>query len=128
MLYRSETWCLRENEISILRKTEKAMMRAMFRENIIEKRRSQELIGLLGLKDTLDGLAMASRVRWYGHVLRRDSGDVLGKALDFEVEGRRGRGRPNMTWKRQVKDIFNWYIAIQILAYQSYRNEKGKCH
>ena len=29
MLYGSKTWCLRENEMAILRRTEKAMMRAM---------------------------------------------------------------------------------------------------
>ena len=57
----------------------------------------------MGLKDTLDGLARASELRWYGHVLRRDNGDVLRRALDFKVVGRRGRVRPNMTWKRQVK-------------------------
>ena len=26
------------------------------------------------------------------------------RALNFEVAGRRGRGRPNMTWKRQVEE------------------------
>ena len=46
---------------------------------------------------------MVSGVRWYGHVLRRDSGDVLRRAFDFEVVGRRGHGKPNMTWKRQVE-------------------------
>ena len=51
---------------------------------IIEKSRSQELKNLLGLKDTLDGLAKASGLRWYGHAFRR--------ALDFEVAGRRGCG------------------------------------
>ena len=71
---------------------------------MIEKRRSQELTSLLGLKDTLDGLARASGVRWYGHVLRRDNGDVLRGAIDFEVAERRGRGRPNMTRKRQVEE------------------------
>ena len=58
---------------------------------MIKKRRSQELTSLLGTKDTLDGLAGASKVRWYEHVLRR--------ALDFEVAGRTGRGRPIITWK-----------------------------
>ena len=67
---------------------------------MIEKRRSQELTSLQGLHDTLDGLARASGVRWYGHVLRRDNGDVLRKPLDFKVAGRRGCVRPNMTWKR----------------------------
>ena len=40
-------------------------------------------MSLLDLKDTLDGLASASGVRWYGHVFRRNNGDVL-RALDFE--------------------------------------------
>ena len=54
-------------------------------------------MSLLGSKNTLDGLARASEVRWNGHVLRRDNGDVLRRVLNFEVGGRRGRGRPNMT-------------------------------
>ena len=60
-----------------------------------------------GLKDTLYGQARTSGVRRYGHVLRRDNGDALRRALDFEVAGRRGRGRPNMTWKRQVEEHIN---------------------
>ena len=28
-------------------------------------------------------------------------------ALDFEVAGRRGRGRPSITWKRQVEEHIN---------------------
>ena len=48
-------------------------------------------MSLLGLNDTLDGLARASGVRWYEHVLRR--------ALDFEVARRRGRGQPKVTWR-----------------------------
>ena len=47
MLYGSETWCLRENEMAILRRAEKAMMKAMCKVNVIEKRRSQELMSLL---------------------------------------------------------------------------------
>ena len=54
-------------------------------------------MSLLSLKNTLDGLARASKVRWYGHVLRRDNGDVLSRALDFEVAGKRERGRSNVT-------------------------------
>ena len=33
--------------------------------------------GHLGLQDTVDKLAKANGVRWYGHVLRRDEGKVL---------------------------------------------------
>ena len=43
-------------------------------------------------------------MRWYGDVLRRDSNDVLIRELDFEVIEKRGRGRPKMTWRRQVEE------------------------
>ena len=56
----SETWCLRGNEMAILR-TEKGMMRAISGIKSIAKR-SQEFISLLGLKDTLDGLTRVSGV------------------------------------------------------------------
>ena len=81
--------------MAILRRTEKEIMRVMCGVKLIEKR-SQKLMSLLGLKDTLNGLARASGVRWYGHVLRRDNDNILRKELDFEVARRRGRGRPNM--------------------------------
>ena len=90
--------------MTILKKTGKAMMRAMCGVKIIEKRKSKELMSLLGLKNTSDGLSRAIGVRRYEHVLRRDNGDALRRELDFEVAGRRGRGRPNMTWKRQVEE------------------------
>ena len=61
-------------------------------------------MSMLGLKNTFDGLARAIGVRRYEHDLRRDNGDVLRGALDFEVAARRGRRRPNMTWKRQVEE------------------------
>ena len=50
-------------------------------------KRSTDLMFMLGLKETIDQLAMANSVRWYGHVLRREDGHVVRRALDFEVEG-----------------------------------------
>ena len=42
---------------------------------------------MLGLNETIDQLAMANSIRWYGHALRREDGYVLLRALYFEVEG-----------------------------------------
>ena len=67
----------------------------------------KNLLKLLGLKDTLDRLARASGVRQYRHVLRRDNGDGLGRALDFKVAERRAFGQPNMTRNRQVEEHAN---------------------
>ena len=45
------------------------------------------------LNETIDQLAMANSVRWYGHGLRREDGHVLRRALDLDVEGQRKKGR-----------------------------------
>mgnify|MGYP001799872364 CR=1 FL=1 len=38
MLYGNETWCLRENEMAIFRRTERAMVRAMCGAILMEKK------------------------------------------------------------------------------------------
>ena len=48
-----------------------------------------DLMEMLGLKETVVQMAKANGVRWYRHVLRRDDGHVLRKALVFEVKDRK---------------------------------------
>ena len=50
---------------------------------------------MLCFNETIDQLAMANSDRWYGHVLRRENGHVLRKALDLdaEVKARKGSRR-----------------------------------
>ena len=63
-------------------------------------------------------------------VQRRDDGHVLRKALEFEVRGKRKRGRAKKTWKMQVekesksvglekKDATNrarWRVGVREIA------------
>ena len=80
------------------------MVRAMCGAKLMEKKRTGDLMEMLGLmKETVVQMAKANGVRWYGHVLRRDDGHVLRKALEFEVKGKRKRGRPKKTLKTQVE-------------------------
>ena len=48
---------------------------------------------MLGLNETIEQLAMVNSIHWYGHVLRREDAHVLRRALHFEVEGQRKKGR-----------------------------------
>ena len=73
ILYGSETWCLKENEKAILRRTK----RAMCGQKVVDRKTTEKQMDMLGLKETIDRLATANGVRWYGHVLRRDDDSVL---------------------------------------------------
>ena len=57
----------------------------------------ENMMEMLGLKETAVQMAKANGVRWYGHVLRRDDGHVLRKMLEFEVRGKRKPGRLKKT-------------------------------
>ena len=91
MLYGNETWCLREIEVAILSKAERSMVRAMCSVKLMDKRNTEELMDILGLKEATDKLATANGVRWNSHVLKRLEKDVLIKAMVHKVDGKRKR-------------------------------------
>ena len=38
------------------------------------------------------------RLKWYGHVMRKDEHYAGKRMLSMDVEGKRGKGRPNRRW------------------------------
>ena len=80
------------------------MVRAMCGQKVVDRKTTEEQMNMLGLKETIDRLATANGVRWYGHVLRRDHDSVLRVALNLKVTGKTKRVRPKKTWKKQVEE------------------------
>ena len=91
----SETWCLTENEMAILRRTERVICGA----KLMQKKRREDLMEVLAMKEAVIQMAKANGVRWYGYLLRKNDGHVLIKAMEFEVKGKRKRVQPKKTWK-----------------------------
>jgi len=44
-----------------------------------------------------------NRLRWYGHVLRKEDDDWVKNCMEYEVEGPEPRGRPKRTWIEVVE-------------------------
>ena len=42
------------------------------------------------------------RLRWFGHVERKEVDDWVSAWRNLEVTGRRGWGRPRMTWRARL--------------------------
>jgi len=102
MLHGSETWPIRkENEVA-LQWAEMRMVRWMCGIQLQDRVRSKVLRERLGLDDTIPVLQQ-NRLRWYGHVLRKEDNDWVNKCMEYEVEGARPRGRPKKTWREIVK-------------------------
>ena len=111
MLHASETWPLTKPNLQRLQHNDRAMIRRSCNvkpENVATVR-SKELLAKLGLED-LDLILREKRLRWYGHVER--SSGAIKCAVDIEVDGRRGPGRPSMSWKELTKkDCKGWKLS-----------------
>ena len=55
--------------MGILRRNERAMVKSTCEVKLVNRRNMEELMEMWGLKEMLDGMAKANRVRWYGHVI-----------------------------------------------------------
>ena len=63
MPYGSETWCLREKELAILKRTEMAVVKAMCGVKIKDRKNPDKLMDMLGLDETMNKMAKANGVK-----------------------------------------------------------------
>ena len=71
--------------------------------------RSNELLVRFGIED-LDLILKERRLRWYGHV--ECSSGAIKTVFDIQVDGKRGPGRPKMTWKQLTEwDCREWKLS-----------------
>ena len=75
-------------------------------QKVVDRKTTEKQMDMLGLKETIDRLATANGVRWYGHVLKRGDNSVLRVALNLEVTGKRSENDRRRPGRRDRKDLF----------------------
>ncbi|XP_064120903.1 uncharacterized protein LOC135225564 [Macrobrachium nipponense] len=45
-----------------------------------------------------------ARLRWYGHLMRREEQHMAREVMDVEVDGTRRRGRSKTRWRECIRD------------------------
>ena len=106
----SETWPLTKPNLQRLQQNDRAIIRQICNVRLqdIVTTRSNELLVRLGIED-LDLILKERRLQWYGHVER--SNGAVKTAFDIQVDGKRGPGRPKMTWKQLTEsDCREWKL------------------
>jgi len=102
MLHGSETWPVRKENVVALQRAEMRMVRWMCSVKQKDRLPSKELRERLSVDD-IALILQQNRLRWYGHVLRKDD-DWMKRCMEYEVEGSRPRGRPKRTRKDVVRE------------------------
>ncbi|KAK3509068.1 hypothetical protein QTP70_020206 [Hemibagrus guttatus] len=102
MLYGLETVSLRKRQESELEVAELKMLRFSLGVTRLDRIRNEYIRGTAHVGHLGDKVREA-RLRWFGHVQRRESEYIGRRMLDIELPGRRQRGRP----KRRYMDGIN---------------------
>ncbi|KAK3517581.1 hypothetical protein QTP70_012568 [Hemibagrus guttatus] len=102
MLYGLETVSLRKRQESELEVAELKMLRFSLGVTRLDRIRNEYIRGTAHVGRLGDKVREA-RLRWFGHVQRRESEYIGRRMLDMKLPGRRQRGRP----KRRYMDGIN---------------------
>ena len=89
MMYGAETWAVKKAQEKKLDVAEMRMLMDRIRN---ERIRGTIKVGEISKK------VQESRLKWYGHVLRKEDEYVGKRVMAMEVPGKRRKGRPKRRW------------------------------
>ena len=103
MLYGSETWAEVRGDITRMERAEMSMVRWMCGVSLKDRIRNEDLRDRLGIRGVGE-MVEVGRLRWFGHLERKDMDDMVSACRRVEVEGKRRVGRPLKTWEEGVRN------------------------
>ncbi|KAK6746049.1 hypothetical protein RB195_012270 [Necator americanus] len=101
-LYGCECWPTTKALERVLHAMEMRMLRWTIGVTLKEKVSNDTVRSIFGVVPITEKMKEA-RLRWFGHVLRREEDSVAKTALKLDVSGVRPRGRPKIRWLDRVK-------------------------
>ena len=96
LLYGAEAWSLKRKEEGLLERTEMRMVRWIAGISLLERRESQDIRRMCGICNVIEK-AREARLRYYGHIIRREEEEPIRRAKDMPVIGR-SVGRQRIRW------------------------------
>ena len=57
----------------------------------------------VGVSVKIEDLIIQNRLRWYGHVIRRQINSQIHQFMELEIIGKRKKGRPKKSWEECIK-------------------------
>ena len=103
LLYGSEGWPMTDRVQAIVTSCDRRIVRYMAVVSLRDRVRSEEVARRCGV-DEVETVMRERRLRWFGHVRRREEDNPVRRVMDLEVDGRRPPGRPKKTWRKTVDD------------------------
>ena len=103
LVYASETWAVRVDDMRRLERAERFMVRWMCGVSLTQRRTTRELLDSLGV-EAVETVVRRGRLGWFGHVERKARGDWVSSCRELVVEGINPKGRGRNTWRQRVEN------------------------
>ena len=103
MVYGLETVAVTKKQVEEMEVAEMKMLRFTIRMTKKDKIRNEHIRNTVKV-ERLEMKMKEGRLRWYGHVMRRDEEYVEKKMMEMELPGKRRTGRPKRRFLDVVKE------------------------
>lgn len=104
LLYGMEAWTLKVNTLRRLESFEMWIFRRMLRIPWTDHIRNEEVLRRMNMDRELLDIIKKRKTSYLGHLLRHERYNFLRIIMEGKIEGRRGPGRRQMTWLRNIKE------------------------
>ena len=103
MLYDSEIWPAKIEDIRKMQRSEMRMLRWMTGVSLSERKSNECVRNMLAIDD-IGEVMRRNRLRWFGHVERRDELCWIKRIETLQVDGDGVKGRPKKRWREVLKE------------------------
>ncbi|VFQ75973.1 unnamed protein product [Cuscuta campestris] len=113
MLCGAECWAVKKTHVRRLHVAEMRMLRWMCGKTRLDRISNEDIRCQVGMAPVEDKLREA-RLRWFGHVRRRDADAPVQRCERITVIG--GRGRPRKNWKEVIRQDLGLLTLTEDMA------------
>ncbi|XP_057312797.1 uncharacterized protein LOC130654265 [Hydractinia symbiolongicarpus] len=119
MLYGSETWAVKQEDLDRLERNDMRMVRWMCNASLRDKKSSDELRSRLSIRRIKD-VIQVRRLNWLGYLERMEEDNWVRKCRDLIVPGAKPRGRPRKTWHEVIRtDLIERKLSLDLTQSRS---------
>jgi len=105
LLYGLESWTLKTSHMNKIEAFEMWIYRRIQKISWVDHISNSEVLRRMGTERALLQLAKRRKTAYFGHLMRNNKYELLQLIVQGKIEGKRGVGRKQLSWARNIR---NW--------------------
>lgn len=112
LMYGMEAWTMKKADVMKIQAFEMWCYRRILNIPWVDKVTNQEVLRRMDKEQEVMNSIKARKLQFFGHMLRGDKYELLHLILQGKICGKKGRGRPRMSWLQNLKEWFGYNTKL----------------